>query len=137
MQRVSVNQLNQSQLVERMVEDYQNNRPDRNQNNQETIGGENGRPNGQNEGLNENQTNDQNNVPENVTNGNNIDICPDHNLEYTVCKLTFLVCWFEIIKDTVTILKFSQISVLFLKRYFLESNDGYNYSLSRIDNYWG
>ena len=83
-----------------MVEDYQNNRPDRNQNNQETIGGENGRPNGQNEGLNENQTNDQNNVPENVTNGNNIDICHDHNLEYRVCKLTFLVCWFEIINST-------------------------------------
>ena len=41
------------------------------------------------------------------------------------------------IKDTVTILKFSQISVLFLKRYFLESNVGYNYFLSRIDNYWG
>ena len=87
-----------------MVEDYQNNHPDRNsninQNNQETIGGENGRPNGQNEGLNENQNNDQNNVPENVTNGNNIDICHDHNREYTVCKLTFLVCWFEIINLT-------------------------------------
>lgn len=87
-------------MVERMVENYQNNRPDRNsnidQNNQGTIEGENGRPNGQNEGLNENQNNDQNNVRRNETNDINISICHDHNLEYTVCKLTFLVCWFEI-----------------------------------------
>ena len=75
-----------------MVENYQNNHPDRNsnidQNDQATIGDENGRPNGQNEGLNENQYNDQN-VLENEANDNNINLCQAHNLEFTVCKLTF------------------------------------------------
>ena len=70
-----------------MVENYQNNRADRNSNidQNDENGDENGRPNVQNE----NQYNDQNNVPENEANVNNINLCQDHNLEFTVCKLTF------------------------------------------------
>ena len=75
-----------------MVENYQNNRADRNsnidQNDQATIGDENGRPNGRNEGSNGNHFNDQN-VLENEANDNNINLCQAHNLEFTVCKLTF------------------------------------------------
>ena len=84
-----------------MVENYQNNRADRNsnidQNDQATIGDENGRPDGQNEDLNGNQYNDQNNVPENEANDNNINLCQAHNLEFTVCKLTFFfqLDWFQ------------------------------------------
>lgn len=84
-----------------MVENYHNNRADRNSNidpnDQATIDDENGRPNGQNEGVNENQYNDQNNVPENGANGHRINLCPDHNSEFRVCKLTFFfqLDWFQ------------------------------------------
>ena len=93
-QRLPANELHRTQLVERIVENYQNHRPDRNFNIDQN-GNENARPNEHNEGVNGNQNIDQNNVPGDETDDNNINLCLDHNLEFTVCKLTFFFSWVE------------------------------------------
>ena len=87
-QRSPENELNRNQLVETMVGNFQNNRPNRNSNidQNDDNGDENDRPDEQNEGPNSDQNNDQNNVPGNEVGNNNINLCLDHNSEFTVCK---------------------------------------------------
>ena len=88
MQRLPANELHRTQLVERIVENNQNNRPGRNLNIDQN-GEENARPNEHNEGVNGNQNNDQNNVPGNEADDNRINLCPVHRSEFRVCKCTF------------------------------------------------